>query len=143
MTVELYNNSSPANYVNKTISLVNSYTGTLRQQSSVVDPVIVLERSNPVGFNYAYISDFNRYYFVENIVSELNNLIAIYLHVDVLMTYKAAIQSMRAVIKRQEFSYNGYLDDGIYKAYQNPLHKLIKFPYTFSDFSFVLAIAGN
>lgn len=143
MTVKLYNNTSPANYVSKTISLVSELTGTLRSPSSIVDPVITIERFSPVGFNYAHIPDFGRYYFLENTVCDANNLVTIRLHVDVLMTYASAISSMQAIIKRQEFSYNTYLDDGIYKAYQDPLHKLLKFPYTFNDFSYILAIAGN
>lgn len=144
MTIRLYLNSSPANYVNKSITQVGSdLVGYLREASSVVDPVITIERSDPTGFNYVYIPEFNRYYFVEGIGSDLNNLVSISLHVDVLMTYKAQIATMKAVIKRQENVYNTYLDDGIYKAYQNPKHKIVKFPYGFTDFSYILALAGN
>lgn len=143
MTIVLYNNTSPANYVNKEITQVESLTGYLREASSVTDPTFVIERSSPVGFNYVHIPEFGRYYFVTGISSDTTNLVAVSCHVDVLMTYKAAIAEMQAVIRRQEFSYNLMLDDNIFKAYSNPKFKLKKFPNSFNDFSYILAVAGN
>lgn len=143
MYINLYNNTSPPNYVNKSITEVVSLEGTLREPTSIIDPVVIIERDNPMGFNYIHIPIFNRYYFVTGISSESNNLVAVSMHVDVLMTYKAQIRNMYAIIKRQENQYNLYLDDGIFKAYQNTKHKLVKFPNGFSDFSYILALAGN
>lgn len=143
MFINLYNNTSPPNYVNKSITEVISLEGTLREPTSIIDPVVIVERINPTGFNYVHIPAFNRYYFVTGISSESNNLVAIAMHVDVLMTYKEQIANMSAIIKRQESQYNLYLDDGIFKAYQNTKHKIIKFPYGFNNFSYVLALAGN
>ena len=143
MYINLYNNHSPPNYVNKSISQVDSIEGTLREPTSIIDPVVIIERGTPMGFNYVHIPIFNRYYFVIGISSENSNLVAVAMHVDVLMTYREVIAQMNAVIKRQENQYNLYLDDGIFKAYQNTKHKLIKFPNGFTDFSYILALAGN
>lgn len=143
MTIKLYNNTSPGNYVNKVITEVETLTGYLRDSSSITDPTFILERSNPTGFNYAYIPEFERYYFVTGISSDATNLVAVACHVDVLMTYKEQIKQMRAVIRRQEFNYNLMLDDNIFKAYANPKFKLRKFPNSFNDFSYILAVAGN
>lgn len=143
MFINLYNNTSPPNYVNKSITEVISLEGTLREPTSIIDPVVIIERNSPIGFNYAHIPIFNRYYFVTGISSETNNLVAIAMHVDVLMTYREQIANMNAIIKRQENQYNLYLDDGIFKAYQNTKHKIIKFPYGFNNFSYILALAGN
>lgn len=143
MTITLYNNTSPSNFVNKSITVVSTLTGTLRNPTSVTDPVITIERSDPTGFNYARIEEFGRYYFVTGISSESNALISISLHVDVLMTYEEGIKNMNAIIKRQEHKYNLYLDDGIFKGYQNTKHKIIKFPSSFSTYSYILALAGN
>ncbi len=143
MYINLYNNNSPPNYVNKSITEVTSLEGVLREPTSIIDPVIIIERNTPMRFNYVHIPIFNRYYFVTGISSEANNLVAVAMHVDVLMTYKAEIQQMSAIVKRQENLFNLYLDDGIFKAYQNTKHKLIKFPNSFDDFSYILALAGN
>jgi len=143
MFINLYRNTSPPNYVNKTITEVVSLEGTIREPTSIIDPVFIIERDTPMGFNYAHIPVFNRYYYVTGISSEANNLVAIAMHVDVLMTFKDEIKNMEAIIKRQENNYNLYLDDGIFKVYQNPKHKLLKFPNGFSEFSYILALAGN
>ena len=143
MTITLMSTSSPPNYVNKSVTTVATLTGTLRQPTSVVDPIVTVEIASPVGFNYVYIPDFNRYYFVKGIVSEKNTLVSISMHVDVLMSYKSNIMSAQAIVKRQEYKFNLYLDDGIFKSYQNSRHKTIPFPNGFADFSYILALAGN
>lgn len=143
MIVELYINSSPSNYVTKSISLVDTLEGTLRNPTSIIDPVITIERDNPIGFNYVRIPDFNRYYFVTGIASVSDTLISISMHCDVLMSYATSIKLGTAIIRRQENAYNLMLDDGIFKAYQNTKHKIIKFPYGFNTFSYILVLAGN
>ena len=143
MTINLYLNNSPANYVDKSISLVTSLTGSLRSTSSIINPIINIEASAPTGFNYAEIPDFGRYYFVTGISSVNNGIVAVAMHVDVLMSYKTQIRASHAVIKRQESLNNRYLSDEYFKAYQNPKHKIIAFPNGFSDFSYILTLAGN
>lgn len=143
MTITLMSNTSPANYVTKNVSTVETLTGTLREPSSITDPVFMIERASPTGFNYIQIPEFSRYYYVTGVSSEHNNLIAIACHVDVLMSYANQIRAFKAIIKRQENQYNLYLDDGIFKAYQNPKHKIMKLPYGFTQYSYILALAGN
>lgn len=143
MTIKLYNNASAPNYVNKNILPVDTLDGTLRSPTSIIDPVVILERSTPTGFNYIHIPEFNRYYFVTGVSTDVNGLIAISCHVDVLMSYASQIKQCKAIIKRQENKYNLYLDDGIFKAYQNPKHRIIKYPHGFNNFSYILALAGN
>ena len=70
MTIRLYNNVSDKNVVDKQLTQVgNDITGTLRDDCSVVDPVIAIEgiAANINGVNYAYIPEFNRYYYINNI----------------------------------------------------------------------------
>lgn len=143
MIIRLYNNVSAYNYVDKDITLVEEISGVLRSPASVTDPVITIERSSPVGFNYAQIPEYGRYYYVSGISMISDKLLSLSLHVDVLMTYKDNIREMNAIIKRQENKFNLYLDDGIFKAYQNTKHKIIKLPYGFTEYSYILALAGN
>ncbi len=143
MIINLYQNTSPANHVNKTPTQVESLEGTLRSPTSILDPVVVIERNDPTGFNYIGIPAFGRYYYVNGISSENNKLVAISAHVDVLMSYANQIQDFDAVVKRNENKWNLYLDDGIFKAYQNTKHKVIRFPNGFNTYSYILALAGN
>lgn len=143
MTIILYKNNSPANYVTKQLTLYYSMEGTLRKPTSLTDPVVTLLLQNPVGFNYVRIPEFNRYYFVKGISTEYGGLVAVSMHVDVLMSYSDAIRNADAVVKRNENRWNLYLDDGIFKSYQNTKHKTIPFPVGFTGESFILALAGN
>lgn len=143
MTISLYRNDSPANFVTKDITLIESINGTLRKPTSVSDPVITISRASPVGFNYFYIPEFSRYYFLKSSVSTANGLVTIEGHVDVLMSFADRIRAANAIIFRQENVWNLYLDDGTFKVYQNPRHKLIRFPNGITDYSYILALAGN
>lgn len=143
MTITLMATGSPANMVTKTTLTVDTLNGALRYPTSLTDPTITIERSSPTGFNYFYIPEFGRYYFLTGVASVANNLISITGHVDVLMTYSSEIRALKAVVRRQENKYNLYLDDGIFKSYQNTKHKIITFPYNFNEYSYVLALAGN
>ena len=145
MTIILYTNSAPPNKVDKSANLtvVETLEGVLRMPTSIINPTVTIERASPVGFNYIRIPEFNRYYFVTGVSSTANNIVSIAAHVDVLMTYNSQIRQMYAVVRRNEFKYNLYLDDNLFKVYQNSNHKIISWERGFNDFSYVLALAGN
>lgn len=143
----LIKNSSPANYIDKDLTTLLSLTGALRGSSSIIDPIIRIEcddESTISLVNYISIPNFNRSYFVKNIISVRTNIWDLYCHVDVLTSWKNKLLSNGiGVVKRQELQYNLYLDDGIFKCYQDPAIQTIEFPAGFSTPQFVLAVAGS
>ena len=52
--------------------------------------------------NYAYITDYNRYYFVDSVTVGRNGMYIVQLSIDVLMTYADGIKNINATISRQE-----------------------------------------
>lgn len=144
-TVALQSNSSPKNQLDKSISGVLSVNGTLKEGTSVIDPVILVRAplSTLVNANYMTISAFGRSYFITDIRSIRNDLVEISGHVDVLSTYAAGIRGNNAIIYRQENDWNLYLDDGSFQIYQNPSVLTRPFPSGFSTLEFVLAVAGS
>lgn len=145
MTLTLFNTISEYKAVNKTLTELVSLTGTLREQSSIIDPVIMIsDIDSYVGsMNYAYIPEFNRYYFITNIENVRENLWRVSFHVDVLYTYREQIKSNNAIIERNENEYDLKLNDGLFKTQQNPRIAQFPFPSGFTTWNFVLAIAGN
>ena len=145
MTVKFYINKSEYNTIRKEIEEVLSFTGTLRSDSSLIDPIILIEvNSNFVPtINYCYIPDFERYYFVNNIISVRNNLWEFHMHVDVLMTYADAILENHAIIQRNANEYDLQLNDGMFVTKQNPRKSVHQFPNGFTHYDYVLALAGN
>ena len=143
MTLTLYTNTSEKIAVSKNLHELANFSGTLRAGTSIIDPVISIAGALPPTANYAYVPEFGRYYFITDIQSEYNGFYTLYMHVDVLMTYAAQIRAQRAVIARQENSWNLNLNDGIFKTYQNPIIKVQAFPSGFSAQQYILAIAGS
>lgn len=144
-TVALQSNSSPKNQLDKSVSGVLSVSGTLKEGTSVIDPVILIQAplSTLVNANYMTISAFGRSYFITDIRSIRNDLVEISGHVDVLSTYAAGIRGNNAIIYRQENDWNLYLDDGSFQIYQNPSVLTRPFPSGFSTLEFILAVAGS
>lgn len=147
--IELYRNLSAPNVVDKELELKATFQGTLRFGSSLIDPVIVFQATDP-GFhanrtNYIFVEEFHRYYYITNIISTNTTLWEIHCHVDVLMSYKEEIRAQTAIVARQESKYNLMLDDGVFMCYQDPLIQTKKFSVEgpFEQQEFVLVVAGS
>lgn len=144
MTIHLYNNSDPKIKLSKSPTLVDTLTGTLREESSVMNPVITIERSSLTGFNYAYIPEFGRYYFITEAESVRNNLIRLHLHCDVLKSFDAGIRSNTAIISKSADKYNMLINDNSIRTYQNSLYNYKEFSNGFgTNFEYVLLVAGQ
>lgn len=98
MDIVLYVNSSEKQAINKTISSGETLTGALRDESSVINPSFLIQHANPTGYNYCYISEFGRYYFITDIVSVRTNLWRINCTVDVLMSFKTQILNLNVTV---------------------------------------------
>lgn len=144
-SIELYVNYSENNRLRKSISRLTTFSGELRSECSIIDPIITFEGdlSQFAGSNYLYIPAYRRYYFITNIRSIRTDLVEVTAHVDVLMSFADAILSNTGVIKRNANSWNLYLNDGSLQCYQNPLILTKAFPSGFDTMEFVLAVAGD
>ena len=146
-TIKLQRNNSPDNKLTKNITDIVELTGELRNETSIIDPVILIETtmSNVKGCNYFTISSFGRKYFIKNIRSIRNGLVEISGHCDVLSTYVKDIRECTGITRRQEKKWNLYLNDGSLKMYQNPSVKTYNFSNggSLGTFEYVLAVAGK
>ena len=144
MNVTLYKNSSEKAKVGKTLASASTHTGTLREGCEVVNPTIIVEGDNLSDYNYMYIPEFHRYYFITGITSIKKGLWQIDGHCDVLESYKEQIKAQKAVVERQENKYNLYLNDPEWKIYRNKQVLTRTFPNGFSDTGFYyLTVVGG
>lgn len=145
MTIEFYVNQSEKNRLDKTLVSAFNLNGELKEDCSIIDPVIKIvgDVSSMASVNYMYIASFSRYYFINNVISINNEICEVHAHVDVLSTYKDEIRAQRAVVSRQEKKWNLYLNDGVFKTYQNPYIITKAFSSGFTSQHFVLSIAGG
>lgn len=144
MTINLYINKSEKERVTKTLSSEKSFTGTLREQTSIIDPVINIETTENIsGYNYMYIPEFGRYYYIRGIDSVKGNLWRVSGHVDVLMSFKSQILENSGVIERQENNWNLYLPDPNFQTENRTQIQTKTFPHGFNNKSYILVISGN
>lgn len=142
--LNIQRNKSEKNKLTKSVENLVQLSGTLKEETSIINPVIKVNTSltNIALCNYMSIPTFGRSYFVTDIKSITNDLVEISAHVDVLSSYKEYILANTGIIKSQENDWNLYLNDSSFKVYQNPYVVTKKFPNGFSTQEFVLAVAG-
>ena len=103
-------NNSEKNKINKSLTAGVTLSGTLRNESNVVTPSIIINIDNPTIYNYAYIEDFKRYYFITDYISLRTGIWQINLKSDVLMSFKDSILASNVLINSTETTgKNNYL----------------------------------
>lgn len=143
--VILQTNMSEENRLDKNLQDIATLQGTLKQETSILSPTIIIE-GNPSSLaicNYMTISSFGRRYFVTDIRAYMGGMVEVSGRVDVLTSYAAQIRQCTGIVHRQESIWNLYLDDGSFKVYQNPIIVQKNFPQGFNTLQFVLAVAGK
>lgn len=145
VNIVLQYSASENNRVDKDLTEIATYSGTLRQSTSIIDPVFVVECSLPdvVGANYLTVEAFGRSYFIKNITSHRAGLVEFSCHVDVLSSFKTQLRTNRAIVHRSEKNWNLYLNDGSLKVKQTPKVTTQEFPGSFGNsYSYILVLAG-
>lgn len=112
MDLRLYYTSDENNKITKTLSNALILTGTMRDSSSIINPIILVEGSSFGEYNYVYIPQFDRYYFIKGIMNYRNNLWILELECDVLMSFKSSILNMNCIlIETEDKGADRYLAD--------------------------------
>lgn len=122
MNVTLMTTVSDKRELNKSLRVIGSADCQIKAGTSIIDPVIIISRStfdNVKQLNYAYIPDFNRYYFVNNVTVDTAQTMEIEMHVDTLYTYRQGIKNISTLIVRQENVYSDYLVDSMLPVRSN------------------------
>lgn len=115
----LYKTDSRNNVLSKGLTNELKLNGTLRENTVITAPVITVEISGAFDYNYAYIADFGRYYFISKIEIQRDKLFRLELRVDVLMSNSTAILGSNAtVLYSQNYSNNSNIPDSEY-VYEN------------------------
>lgn len=96
MQILLYNWAGDPRVIDKPLTAEPNLTlnGTLREECSVEEPSILVQ-ADPRGQNYAYIPEFSRYYYIEDITAERSNAFRIRLRVDVLKSFATRIYALQ------------------------------------------------
>lgn len=146
MEIILYKTTSEKNKINKTLTNEISMTGSLKSETSVVNPSILIKAENPSQYSYAYIPEFGRYYFINDMFNIRQNLWQIDLDVDVLFSYKNEIFKLNGIISKQyqPSNSNDYINDGSHRYDVRQTLETIQFPNGFNETGeYILITAGS
>ena len=145
-TISLFKTASENNRVVKVLTDEKQLSGELRNQTSVLNPNIRIESADNIStYNYAYISEFGRYYYITDIVSVRTNCWVVSLRCDVLMSYKDEIQSMNVILNNtQETGLSNYLASPNWVSFVKTKTDIKVFPSGLSEQGeFILITAGG
>ena len=145
MNIQLCSNTSEKNKINKAITTGITLSGSLRNESNIVNPSITINIDNPTIYNYAYIPEFNRYYFITNYISLRTGMWQINLKSDVLMSFKDSILSSEVLINKTEITgKNNYLSGSNWINNCKTKTDILAFPNgLLDDGKYILITAGG
>lgn len=90
----------------------------LKEQTSVITPTLIIQGDESTfagkqfpDYNYCYIEDFHRYYFIANITSISALVWKIDCEVDVLASFRTEILATKAFIQYAQVGYNNMIPD--------------------------------
>ncbi len=127
--IRLYKTDSPREKVTKSLTGEKALSGTFRDSTDVLNPYVEIG-TDPTGYNYVYIPAFERYYFVVGVRYVRNNLWALSLSVDVLMSYSTQILDLRGNLDGAEDK-DPYSASAVYNSDVRIDSKKLEYPYTF------------
>lgn len=150
MQVNLFTCTAEHNRVNKLNYITNRFVldGAIKKSTSITHIVLEIEKTNPAlyGYNYMYIEEFKRYYFINDITNIARNRWQITADVDVLFSFCDEILQSSAIIEKIENqnTANMYLDDGSFVMDTRKYNEIKEFPSGLNENgSYILICAGG
>ena len=144
MTIIFYKTLSKPNEINKVLQNSFTITGNFKTDTDIIKPIIkVLNTTdfNIFEYNYCYISELKRYYFIEDITILADKLFFISLSLDVLCTYKNAILSSVGNISRYSQNVQSSKKDTIEDYIENEI--LLTNPFSETGTMIMTALNGQ
>ena len=127
------------------LNAATSYDVTLLDNTSLMNPTFKLSGANPIGNNYAYVADWGRYYFIED-VSSHQNFWYVSCKCDVMATFKTPILSGSHYVLRSASDYDEYISDPLYisKVNETGTQEPVTDPFAYTNgHSYVWCVTGN
>lgn len=146
VTLYLYKISDPPNKLTKTLEHLKTIQGTIRGELDEFSPTILVEE-DVSKYNYMFISETNRYYFIDGCsqirtgMYEIKNV-----KEDVLTTWGSQVLNLEVIIDKTEKLNlgNEYIDDGDFITSAKSVTKVYNFSGGFNDDpEYILLTAGG
>lgn len=83
--LKIYTNQSNQNVINKRIDLVSELKCTFKDDVDILNPALLVK--NYTGGNYCYLSNFDRFYYIDDVRLLKGGVYQLFCSVDVLKSY--------------------------------------------------------
>lgn len=115
MDIQLSVYSDENNRVYKTLTDTRALSGYFRETINVTAPVFEIDilDSDITKYNYAYIPDFKRYYFITGFETFGSSSVRMQLKTDVLMSFKQFFKNCGFIIERSESHFSRNIRDNM------------------------------
>lgn len=145
MKVIFYRNNSDNRVVNKQLTIIKELNITRKIEKSIFEPVIEIVKDRELNnCNYVYIEEFNRFYFVVDIMELDGNIYRITMKEDVLTSFKNSILNLTALVERQEFKRNTQIvDNELLSQSNNNFYCKTVGNYVNNDYNIYLTTCGG
>lgn len=100
MEIQLYNYTGKANVINKALPEALTLTGNVGGVD-IRKPTVTVTCDEVFNYNYCYISELKRYYFVSSVVQRADGVAALSLTCDVLTTFAKQIMQSKITVTTQ------------------------------------------
>ena len=118
MTIKVYNNHSDDKTFPKELEEIRTITGTMRGALDSLIPNFTLETSFPLNFDYIYVQELNRYYYITDSVCPNTGLVNIQCMCDVLQSFYTQFINSPCIVSRNNSMFNSYIKDDRRRFYQ-------------------------
>ena len=150
MTITLYKNFSDKRNLNKNLTEIKTVSATAKGDINIISPTLIIQYYS-TDFNYCYIQELNRFYYVNSLTLLTGQRLQINLSVDVLMSYKEEIKNLTVNVLRYENIEPTYLTDSRIPLFSDTVQKVIEFPENIFNLenpsenskNFLLTVAGG
>ena len=145
MEVQFYFCNSDSRVINKKLVGGQTFHGQVRDAVDIMAPVLRFDTNEILPYNYAYIPEFNRYYYVTDRNAFREGLFDVTFSVDVLVSFAMDIAQLVVVADKQSMEENGdeYIDDSSLVAENVMFQTVYNYPNGFNDNGeFILITAG-
>lgn len=147
MQITLYNNQSAPNVVHKSKTAIRTINGVLKENTNRENVVMTISHFDGwSNINYAYIPEFNRYYYVSVDVLSGQRL-KLTMHSDALSSFWGSYKSSQCIARRSTSSVNPDIADNCLRFKTQPIYirrkTTSKFTPTSSSGSYILTVGGK
>lgn len=144
MVIRLYKNSSEPNKIGKTLGSELEISGSLREETDILQPEVLIEAENLSQYNYMTIPQFHRKYFIDDIAVVRTGLWRIRGRVDVLDTYETDIKKLHVILAASDSAGDDYVTGEQWKSKVKALTDILPFSSgLLNNGEYILITAGG